>query len=81
MKEWRQTFTSICTLVLAIAALATLMQFQFAAIRAEMGTEHAEMRAEHAEIRSWLSSVDRRAARIEGHLFGVEVAPDQQANP
>ncbi len=31
---------------------------------------------EHADIRAQLTSVDRRTARIEGHLFGVEVAPE-----
>ena len=112
MKEWRQTITSICTVVLAIAALATIMQFQFAGLRAEMRAEHgvmrmqtrdehaalrgehdvmrmqtrdehAALRGEHSEIRAELANVrdlvigvDRRTARIEGHLFGIEIAPD-----
>ncbi|WP_428099736.1 hypothetical protein [Candidatus Rariloculus sp.] len=89
MKEWRQTITSICTVVLAIAALATMMQFQFAGVRAEMraehdvirmqmGDEHAAMRGELADVRDQVISVDRRTARIEGHLFGIEIAPDPQ---
>ena len=89
MKEWRQTITSICTVVLAIAALATMMQFQFAGVRAEMraehdvirmqmGDEHAAMRGELADVRDQVISVDRRTARIEGHLFGIEIAPDQE---
>ena len=103
MKEWRQTITSICTVVLAIAALATMMQFQFAGVRAEMRAEHdvirmqmrdehaamrgehtamrgehAAMRGEHADVRDQVISVDRRTARIEGHLFGIEIAPDQE---
>ena len=139
MKEWLQFTTAICTGVLAIAALATLMQFQFAGMRAEMRAgfdtirmqmrdehtamrgehaamrdehtamrgehaamrdehadirmemrgEHAairgelrdirmEMRAEHATMHDQLDSIDRRTARIEGHLFGIEIAPDQQ---
>ena len=124
MKEWRQTITSICTVVLAIAALATMMQFQFAGVRAEMRAEHdvirmqmrdehAAMRGEHtamrgehtamrgehtamrgehtamrgehaamrgelADVRDQVISVDRRTARIEGHLFGIEIAPDPQ---
>ena len=112
MKEWRQTITSICTVVLAIAALATIMQFQFAGLRAEMRAEHGvmrmqtrdehaalrgehdvmrgehdvlrmQMRDEHAALRGELADVrdqvigvDRRTARIEGHLFGIEIAPD-----
>ncbi len=100
MKEWLQFTSAICTGVLAIAALATLMQFQFAGMRAEMRAgfdtirmqmrdehaamrdEHAdirmEMRGEHAAMRAQLDSVDRRTARIEGHLFGIEITPDPQ---
>ena len=117
MNEWRQTITSICTVVLAIAALATMMQFQFAGVRAEMRAEHdvirmqmrdehtamrgehtamrgehtamrgehtamrgehAAMRGELADVRDQVISVDRRTARIEGHLFGIEIAPDPQ---
>jgi len=118
MREWLQLVTAICTGVLSIAALATLMQFQFAGMRAEMRAgfdtirmqmrdEHAAMRDEHADIRmemrgehaairgelrdirmetrgehaamrAQLDSVDRRTARIEGHLFGIEIAQDQQ---
>ena len=69
MNEWRQTIVLICTVVVAFVALATFMHFEHAAIR-------ADMRAEHAEIREQLSSVDRRTARIEGHLFGIEVSQD-----
>ena len=102
MKEWRQTITVICTVVLAFSALAALMQFELAAIRAEMSSEHAQMREEmgrehaaireemsrehaqmreemnreHAAIRVQLNSIDRRTARIEGHLFGIEILPD-----
>lgn len=76
MNEWRQTIVLICTVVVAFVALATFMQFEHAAIRADMRAEHADMRAEHAEIREQLSSVDRRTARIEGHLFGIEVSQD-----
>lgn len=76
MNEWRQTIVLICTVVVAFVALATFMQFEHAAIRADMRAEHAVMRAGHAEIREQLSSVDRRTARIEGHLFGIEVSQD-----
>lgn len=80
MNEWRQTIVLICTVVVAFVALATFMQFEHAAIRADMRAEHVamrnDMRAEHAEIREQLSSVDRRTARIEGHLFGIEVSQD-----
>lgn len=76
MNEWRQTIVLICTVVVAFVALATFMQFEHADMRADMRAEHADMRAEHAEIREQLSSVDRRTARIEGHLFGIEVSQD-----
>ncbi len=147
LSEWRQAITVVCTMVLAVAAVAALilselgalraqMQTEHAAMRAEMQTEHATMRAEmqtehaamraemqsglgslraqmqsglgslraemqtefgslraemqtelgslraqmqseHASIRDQLNSVDRRTARIEGHLFGIEIAPEQ----
>lgn len=68
MKEWGQTIAVICAVAAAFAALAGLMQF-----------EHASLRAEHASIREQLNSVDRRTARIEGHLFGLEL-PQEQAD-
>ena len=59
------------------------MRAEFAELRAEMRAGFAElrdaMRGEHAETRDRLNSIDRRTARIEGHLFGIEVAPDQEA--
>ena len=68
------------------AELRGAMRDEHAAMRAEhtemrgaMREEHAEMRGEHAEMRDRLNSIDRRTASIEGHLFGIEVAPDQEA--
>ena len=92
MNEWRQVIITVCTVVLAFAALATLMLFEHAAIRADMNAQLAavrtDMNAQHADtnaqlvaIREQLNSVDRRTARIEGHLFGIEAAPDQQSTP
>ena len=96
MKEWRQTITVICTVVLAFAALAALMQIEHATIRDEMRSEHAQIREEmsrehaqmreeanreHAAIRAQLNSIDRRTARIEGHLFGIEIMPDPAEGP
>ena len=96
MKEWRQAIVVICTVVLAIVALATFMQFEHAAIRSamrdehaqmrgehaairsEMRDEHAQMRDEHAEIRTLMINIDRRTARIEGHLFGIEIPQDPE---
>ena len=90
MKEWKHTITVICTVILAFAALAALMQYEHAAMREEASREHAAMREdasrehaaireearlEHAAIREQLNSIDRRAARIEGHLFGIEIFP------
>lgn len=87
MNEWRQTIILVCTVVLAAVALATFMQFEHAAIRSDMRAEHAQMRgehaairsevrAEHAEMRALVSNIDRRTARIEGHLFGIEIQPE-----
>ena len=88
MKEWRQTIAVICTVVLAVAALATSMQFalagiragmnaQNAAIRADMNAQFSNMNAELAAIREQLNSMDRRTARIEGQLFGIEIPQDR----
>ena len=80
MKEWRQTIAVICAVVVAFAALAAFMQSEHAALRADMNAQHAALRADmdaqHAALRVQLNSVDRRTARIEGHLFGIEVPPD-----
>ena len=75
MKEWRQTIAVICTVVLAFAAQSAFMQFEHAAMRADMNAQFAAMHAGHAAMREQLSSVDRRTARIEGHLFGIEIPP------
>ena len=52
-------------------------------MREEMSREHAamreEMNSEHAAIRAQLNSIDRRTARIEGHLFGIEILPEPAA--
>lgn len=68
-------------MVLAVAAVAALILSELGSLRAEMQTElgalRAEMQTEHASIRDQLNSVDRRTARIEGHLFGIEIAPEQ----
>ena len=66
MKEWGQTIAVICAVAAAFAALAGLMQF-----------EHASIRSELVSVREQLNSVDRRTARIEGHLFGLELPPEQ----
>ena len=57
-------------MVLAVAAVAAL-------ILSELGALRAQMQTEHASIRDQLNNVDRRTARIEGHLFGIEIAPEQ----
>ena len=88
MKEWRQTIAVICTVVLTVAALGTFMQFALAGIRTDMNVQRvelnaqitglrADMNAELAAIREQLNSLDRRTARIEGHLFGIEIPPDR----
>lgn len=57
-------------------------------IRADMRAEHSDMRAEHAAIRNQIGnldtridSIDRRTARIEGRLFGIEIPAEEQGNP
>ena len=70
LSEWRQAITVVCTVVLVFAALAAL-------ILSELGALRTQMQTEHASIRDQLNSVDRRTARIEGHLFGIEFAPEQ----
>ena len=72
MNDWRPTIIAPGTAIVSIIAIVTAMQFQFAGLR-------AEMRAEYATIRDQLNSVDRRTARIERRLFGIEVAPDPRA--
>ena len=81
-------FVALATLMqFAHADIRSGMRTGFDAIRLQMRDEHAAMRAEHADIRmemrggfdalrDQLNSVDRRTARIEGHLFGIELAPD-----
>ncbi len=89
MNEWRQTTIVVCTIIVGAIAFATLMHFDHtafradmraghAALREEMGADHASMRAGHAEIHALLSSIDRRIARIEGHLFGIEIPQDTE---
>lgn len=40
--------------------------------------EHTAIRRELADIRDLVNSVDRSTARIERHLFGIEIAPDPE---
>ena len=60
----------------AMREMRTEMRAGFSAMRDAMREEHGELREEHGEMRGRLNSLDRRAARIEGHLFGIEVAPE-----
>ena len=83
MREWAPTIGSFCAVAVATIAIFTYMQSEHAQLRAELREMRTEMRAgfsamreEHAELRGRLNSLDRRAARIEGHLFGIEVTPE-----
>ena len=58
------------------AAIRADMNAQFAAMHAEHAAIRAEMNAEFGAIREQLNSMDRRTARIEGHLFGIEIPQD-----
>ena len=55
------------------------MNAQTAANRADMNAQisglRADINADHAAIREQLNNMDRRTARIEGHLFGIEIPP------
>ena len=63
------------------AAIRADMDAGFAAIRADMDAQitglRADTNAEFAAIRELLGNIDRRTARIEGHLFGIEVPPER----
>ena len=52
------------------------MNAQFAAMHTEHASMRADMNAQHADIREPLHSLDRRTARIEGRLFGIEISPE-----
>ena len=43
------------------------------AIRFDMNAAHEDIRIDLRQIREQLNNVDRRTARIEGHLFGIEI--------
>lgn len=42
-------------------------------IRFDMNAAHEDIRIDLRQIREQLNNVDRRTARIEGHLFGIEI--------
>ena len=73
MKTWSQT-------ALVVVALLGAMWL--------LRSDHSDMRTEHAEIRnrignldSRIDSIDRRTARIEGHLFGLEIPNEEVDEP
>lgn len=43
------------------------------AIRSDMNAAHEDIRIDLGQIREQSNNVDRRTARIEGHLFGIEI--------
>ena len=45
-------------------------------IRSDMNAAHEGIQNALRQIRDQLGSVDRRTARIEGHLFGIEIAEE-----
>ena len=49
---------------------------QRAELNAQISGLRADMNGELGAIREQLNSMDRRTARIEGHLFGIEIPPD-----
>ena len=42
-------------------------------IRADMNAAHEDIRNDLRQVREQVNNVDRRTARIEGHLFGIEI--------
>ena len=57
-------------------ALAGLMLTGHSNIRSDMNAAHESIQNELRQIRDQLDRVDRRTARIEGHLFGIEIAEE-----
>ena len=62
-------------------ALAGLMLTGHSNIRSDMNAAHEGIQNDLRQIRDLLGSVDRRTARIEGHLFGIEIAEEPALSP
>ena len=54
-------------------AIRTDMNAAHESIRADMNAAHESIRMDLRQVREQINSVDRRTARIEGHLFGIEI--------
>ena len=54
-------------------AIRAVMNAAHESIRADMNAAHEDIRIDLRQIREQINNVDRRTARIEGHLFGIEI--------
>ena len=57
------------------------MRADSAAIRSEMREEHRVIQGQIERLDGRLDGLDRRTARIEGHLFGVELPDPSEPAP
>ena len=86
MTRWDQTYVVICGIVLSfgVAAVAIGPQYAlpvifFCAALLVFLRVAVVVLAEFDEMRERLDGVDRRTARIDGHLFGI-ATPQDPAN-
>ena len=83
MTSWDQTYVVICATVLSFGVAAVVIGpryalpvvFFCAALLVFLWVAVVVL-AEFDEMREQLDSVNRRTARIEGHLFGTEIPQD-----
>ena len=57
------------------------MRMENAALRGEMREEHRVIQGQIERLDGRLDGLDRRTARIEGHLFGVELPDPSEPAP
>ena len=81
MKWDGQTIIVVCTIILAAAAIGTMMQTGFSRIDDRFDSVDARFVSVDARIDSIdtrLDNIDRRLGRVEGYLFGLEADPDER---
>ncbi len=85
MTRWDQTYVVICATVLSFAVVAAMLQTEFVG-PVILGCTCVlfflwivvTILSEFDAIRERLDRVDRRTARIEGHLFGSEIPQEPE---
>lgn len=88
MKWDGQTIIVVCTIILAAAAIGTMMQTGFSRIDDRFDSVDARFDSVDARfvsvdaridsIDTRLDNIDRRLGRVEGYLFGLEADPDER---